>query len=183
MSQLHKRELVTSLLKAQRLSAREISKNVSVSLATVYNVKTRLARGSKLAHSKGAGRPKTLRNVIKPTLTHQVRCKPYLSLRTLANRSPFKPSHETVRRALKDLTYNKRYPVQTPMLSEKNRLYRIKWARKYKYPKNEWARTIFLDESLIKNDSPQPQSMYLKSTFGPPSPQWEYFHCVFSGKT
>ena len=59
MSQLSKRELVMSLLKAQRLSAKEISENVGVSLATVYNVKARLAGVSTLAHSKGAGRPKT----------------------------------------------------------------------------------------------------------------------------
>ena len=45
---------------------------------------------------------------------------------------------------LKDQYYTKPYPTKTPMLSEKNRIYRLRWAKKYKYPKKEWANTVFL---------------------------------------
>ena len=35
------------------------------------------------------------------------------------------------------------------MISEKNRLYRIKWAKKHAYPKKACSQTIFLDEMSI----------------------------------
>ena len=35
------------------------------------------------------------------------------------------------------------------MLSEKNRLFRIQWAKKFKYPKKQWAKTVFADEMSI----------------------------------
>ena len=149
MNQRERREVVKTLLQSGQLSPKKISKNIGISLATVYNIKGRLDTGIPLSHQKGARRPNTLRSAIKHSVIHQVRCKPYLSLRTLASRVPHKASYQTVRRVLKDQSYTKRYPVKTPMLSEKNRIYRISWAKKYKYPKKQWAQTIFLDEMSI----------------------------------
>ena len=60
-----------------------------------------------LEHRKGAGRPSKLRLSIRKSISQQIRRKPYLSLRTLANLVPGKPSHETVWRAMKDLDYTK----------------------------------------------------------------------------
>ena len=148
MSQLRKRRIVDTLLTSTNYSPKEIARRADVSLATVYNMKSRRRSHSKLEHKKGAGRPKTLRNRIKPSLCQQIRRKPYLSLRTLASQESIGASFSTVGRALRDLDYSKHSPSTIPMLSEKNRLYRIKWAKKYAYPKKAWSQTI-LDEMSI----------------------------------
>ncbi|KAI6647709.1 Tigger transposable element-derived protein 4-like [Oopsacas minuta] len=50
-------------------------------------------------------------------------------------------------RCLKKLDYSKPYPTPAPMLSEKNRLYRIQWARNN--IDNQWQHAIFADEPTI----------------------------------
>ncbi|KAI6652457.1 hypothetical protein LOD99_7471 [Oopsacas minuta] len=194
MTQYEKREIVKTLLPSGKLLPEEISVNCGISLATVYNVKRRLDEGVPLSHQKGAGRPNYLRSSIKLSILHQVRCKPYLSLRTLASRTGNQASYQTVRRVLKDQSYNKPYPVQIPMLSEKNHMYRIEWAKKYKYSKKQWAQTILLDEISIwlsrgrlrmwtksnKKGSPQQRSMSQRYTCGLHSHLWVHSHCAFS---
>ncbi|KAI6654408.1 hypothetical protein LOD99_804 [Oopsacas minuta] len=98
MTQYEKREIVKTLLQSGKLLPKEISVNCGISLATVYNVKRRLDEGVPLSHQKGAGRPNNLRSSIKLSILHRVRCKPYLSLRTLASRTGNKASYQTVRR-------------------------------------------------------------------------------------
>ncbi|KAI6649996.1 hypothetical protein LOD99_6360 [Oopsacas minuta] len=149
MAQLDKRNTIKLLLEANSHSSKEIAQIAHVSLSTVYYVKAKLAKGIDISHQKGAGRPCSLRNRIKQSISQQIRQKPYLSLRTLASRAPIPVSYQTVRRALVDSKYSKKYPTKVPMLSETNRLYRIQWAKKFKYPKKQWAKTVFADEMSI----------------------------------
>ena len=118
--------MVDALLCEGTLGKKEIAKVAQVSLATVYNVKSKVKKSLTLSHKKGGRRPKSLRNSIKPTLCQQVRRKPFLSLRNLASKSGINVSFSTVGRAMNDLIYNQRYPDETPMLSEKNRIYGLK---------------------------------------------------------
>ena len=141
--------MCSSTLCEGTLGKKELAKVAQVSLTTGYNVKPKIKKSLTLSHKKGGGRPKSLRNSIKPTLCQQVRRKPFLSLRNLASQSGINVSFSTVGRAMNDLKYNKRYTDKTPMLSEKNRIYRIKWAKKYRYPKKLWFQTIFLDEMSV----------------------------------
>ena len=149
MSQIHKRQLVKTLLGKNEISPKLIAKYAGVSLATVYNVKARVKSNTTLAHKKGGGRPKILRLSSRLSIAQNIRRKPHLSLRTIAKKLSKPISYQTVRRALMDLNYSKRLPVKVPMLSEKNRLARIKWAKKFRYPKKEWAKTVFVDEMSI----------------------------------
>ena len=55
MSLLRKRQIVDTLLTSTNYSPKEITRRADVSLATVYNVKSR----QKLEHKNGTGRPKT----------------------------------------------------------------------------------------------------------------------------
>ena len=103
-----------------------------------------------MARKIGSGRPPKLRLCIQRSLAQQIRRKPYLSLRSLANLAPGKPSHETVWRALKHLNYSKKYPSNPPLVSERNRVNRVQWARKHKYPKKLWYQTVFADEMSIR---------------------------------
>ena len=149
MAQLHKRKTIKLLLEANNHTPKEIAQIAHVTLSTVYYVKAKLAKGIDISHQKGAGRPCSLRIGIKQSISQQIRQKPYLSLRTLASRAPIPVSYQTVRRALVDSKYSKKYPTKIPMLSEKNRLYRVRWAKKFKYPKKQWAKTVFADEMSI----------------------------------
>ena len=148
MSQERKRILVKTLLGNSNLSVKEISRKIGVSIATVYRIKSRKVNNIGLKHRKGAGRPSILRKSIRRSLTQQTRRKPYLSV-VLWRILTGKPSHETVWRAMKDLDYSKSYPDKKPMVSEKNRLVRVKWAKKHKYPKKSWYKTVFIDEMSI----------------------------------
>ena len=134
---------------ASYLSVQDISNSLGVSLSTVYRVKSRSSNSAGLGRKKGSGRPPKLRLSIQRSIAQQIKCKPYLSLRTLAHLAPGTPSHETVRRALKRLDYKKKYPANPPLVSERNRTYRVQWARKFKYPKKLWYQTIFADEMSI----------------------------------
>ena len=149
MDQKQLREAIDALLKRGQLSMKEISNSLSVSLSTVYRVKSRISKGAGLGRKTGSGRPPRLSLSIKRSLAQQIKRKPYLSLRSLANLAPGRPSHETVRRTLKRLDYRKNFPSTPPLVSEKNRENRVKWARKNKYPKRLWNQTIFADEMSV----------------------------------
>ena len=69
MAQLRKRQIVDTLLTSTGYTTKEIARIAKVSLAKVYNVKSRQKISSKFQHKKGAGRPKTLGNAIKPSLS------------------------------------------------------------------------------------------------------------------
>ena len=149
MAQVKKRILIDALISSGIHSKREVAKVAGVSLATVYNVMAKKKSASSLTHRKGAGGPGCLRNSIRRIVSQQIRRTPYLSSRNLASQPGVNASFSTVCRALSDLEYSKKYPDKTPMLSEKNRLYCIVWAKKYMYPKKSWMQTIFLDEMSI----------------------------------
>ena len=145
----------------------------------------------------GAGRPRTLRNPIKKSLSAHIRVNPHMSLRSLASNVVGDVSHETVRKSLKDMSYTKPYPTLAPMLSEIHKINRVKWAKKYKYPAKDWPKRYLLmkcrygclggglecgvregkKESVLQRNIPQ------KSTFGRHFHLWEYFHSVSLGKT
>ena len=111
-SQLGKRETVHHLLSLSKLRYVEISKKVGVSLATVYNICTKISNVSSFRHKTGgAGRPRTLRNSIKRSLAAHIRHNPHMSLRSLASNLVGDVSHETVRMSLKDRSYTKPYPT------------------------------------------------------------------------
>ena len=139
-----KRILVKTLLDNSNLSVKEISRKIGESIATVYRIKSRKVNHIGLKHHKGAGGPSILRKSIRRSLTQQTRRKNYLSVRTLAHLVPGKPSHETVWRAMKDLDYSKSYPDKKPLVNEKNRLVRVKWARSTSTPKNPGTKQFSL---------------------------------------
>ena len=196
-SQLGKRETVHHLLSLSKLSYVEISKKVGVSLAAVYNIPTKISSHSSLRYKPGAGRPRTLRNSIKKSLTTHIRHNPHISLRFLASNLVGDVSHETVRMSLKGMSYTKPYPTLAPILSEIHKISRVKWVKKYKYPAKDWSKTIFVDEMSIwlsrerkecglregkKNLSYNetfPKNQRLSGLFH----LWEYFHSVSLRKT
>ena len=147
MSQESKRRQIQLLLNGKRHSPKEISSMVGVSIATVYNLISRLKSETSLVHKSGAGRPGKLLPKIKHYVARTVNLNPAISIRNLAANSPVIVGRDTVSRCLRKLDYSKPYPKPTPLLSEKNRLYRIQWARNN--IDNQWQHAVFADEASI----------------------------------
>ena len=149
MAQRIKRDLVRTLLETNKLSPKEISEEASVSLATVYNVKNKLKAGDSLEHAKGGGRPGDKQHQIARSVAQYIKQDDARSVREIAseinNKGGLSVSKDTVHRCLRRMDYSKPKPYTVPMLSNKNRLKRLDWAKKNK--RRMWSRAIFADEA------------------------------------
>ena len=81
MTQTEKRARIRVLLDAKKHTPREISDLIGVSLATVYNVKSRIQANISMKHRKGGGRPSKLAPLLRNSIAQQIRRTPYISLR------------------------------------------------------------------------------------------------------
>ena len=183
------------LLEGKKHTPKEISNLIGVSLATVYNVKSRIQANISIKHLKGGGRPSKLAPIIRNSIAQQIRRTPSISLRALASKCPVEVSKNTVARCLEKLNYTKPYPTPVPMLSERNRLKRVEWA--YANIRNFWQDAIFSDEASIwinrgrvrmwtKNGNirtaptvKHTQKIHIWAGF----PQLVHFHFVFYGES
>ena len=108
-------------LNTKKHPPKEISKILSISLATVYRVIKRIESEISSCHQKGAGRPSKITNQVKASLVQQIRRKPAsISQRQLACNAPINISKSTVGNCLRSLKYEKHFPQHVPMLSEKS---------------------------------------------------------------
>ena len=114
---------------------------------TVYNIISKLSREISLEQKPGGGRPPKLIQKIKKFVVKSVSVNPATSIRTFTKTCPINVSPDTVSRCLDQLNYSKPYPTNIPMLSEKNRLYRIEWANNN--ITNDWQHAIFADEASL----------------------------------
>ena len=136
MAQRIKRDLVRTLLETNKLSPKEISEEASVSLATVYNVKNKLKAGDSLERAKGGGRPGDKQHQIARSFAQYIKQDYARSVREIASeinsKGGLSVSKDTVHRCLRRMDYSKPKPYTVPMLSNKNRLKRLDWAKKNK---------------------------------------------------
>ena len=122
MSQESKRRQIQLLLEGKKHSPKEISSIVGVSIATVYNLISRMKSGTSLVHKNGAGRPGRLISKIKKYVARTVNLNPSISIRNLTANCPVEIGRDTMNRCLRKLKYSKPYPTPVPLLSENNRL-------------------------------------------------------------
>ncbi|KAI6647801.1 hypothetical protein LOD99_8516 [Oopsacas minuta] len=102
-----------------------------------------------LKQKRGDGRPNLLGNSIKYAATQFIKLDPETSVCKLTTRiaktKKLTVSKSTVHLTLQKLKYPKPFPVQIPLLSENNRLFRIEWAQKDKF--KLWCRAMFADDA------------------------------------
>ena len=150
MSQQQAREQIRILHQVVKHNPKKISTILGVSLATVYNTIRKIKTGQTLKHKKGGGRKAIKSIAIMKSIRQQVRRSfGAITLDELnynvSQRTGVACSKMTVRRTLKKMKYRKEFPRQTFMLSEKNRLKRIEWARNNEH--RDWRNVIFCDEA------------------------------------
>ena len=149
MSQEETRKKIEIFLNGGRHTPTEISRMLDINRTTVYRVKKRLADGTTLKHKRGGGRPGKVSAAIKQSAVHIIKNDPEISLRKIAvkisDRKCMNISKSTIHLTLRKLRYSKPFPSLTPLLSEKNRHFRIAWARKN--INKFWCRAVFADEA------------------------------------
>ena len=92
---------------------------MGVSIATVYNLISRMKSGTSLVHKNGAGRPGRLIPKVKKYVARTVNLNPSISIRNLTANCPVEVGRDTMNRCLRKLKYSKPYPTPVPLLSEK----------------------------------------------------------------
>ena len=136
-----------SLSEGKKHSPKEVSRIVVVSVSTVYTLISKLKHNWFYNRKIGSERPPKTLPLIANSVAQQIRRKPWISLRAIAQKCPVKTSKNTVARCLKKLDYTKPYSISVPLLSETNRLKRIHWAQEH--VDKDWQHAIFADEASI----------------------------------
>ena len=112
-------------------------------------MKNKLKAGDSLEHAKGGDRPGDKQHRIARSVAQYIKQDDARSVREIAseinNKGGLSVSKDTVHRCLRRMDYSKPKPYTVPMLSNKNRLKRLDWAKKNK--RKMGSRAIFADEA------------------------------------
>lgn len=99
-----------------------------------------------------SGRPTLINEISKRSIVRKVKENPKISAPKIANELQrelsISVSDETIRNVLRKNGYHGRVPRRKPLISEKNRIKRIQFAREHKDKDNSyWNQVMFTDES------------------------------------
>jgi transposase len=139
-----------------------ISKKLKIPKTTVYDTIKRHMNSENVKSAPRSGRPKALneddQKKLKDIVINNNRNSAELIQREFTIESGKKVSTKTIRKNLHELKIYSRIAAVKPLLSEKQRLRRLKWCnqRKHWTIKN-WKTVIWSDESrftIFKNDGP-----------------------------
>ncbi|CAD6197481.1 unnamed protein product [Caenorhabditis auriculariae] len=103
-------------------------------------------------NSQRTGRPRVTdrnddRNILKTSRTNPRLTAPAIRREVFLN-SPSPPSVSTVKRRLNAAGITGRRPVKKPLISEKNRAARVKWAKEHlNWTRRDWNKILWSDES------------------------------------
>ncbi|CAD6197621.1 unnamed protein product [Caenorhabditis auriculariae] len=103
-------------------------------------------------NSQCTGRPRVTdrnddRNILKTSRTNPRLTAPAIRREVFLN-SPSPPSVSTVKRRLNAAGIMGRRPVKKPLISEKNRAARVKWAKEHlNWTRQDWNKILWSDES------------------------------------
>jgi len=132
-------------------SARGIQQKTGLPRSTVYYNISKIRKYGDVVHLKRSGRPLKINSLNSIALGQYIRRNPSISSRSLAKRLKKKGTdvvHGTVCNHLKRLGYKKNVAKATPMLTEKQKKNRIKWA--HEHLGDNWDRTVFSDETCFQ---------------------------------
>ncbi|CAK9821629.1 Transposable element Tcb1 transposase [Anthophora retusa] len=133
-------------------SYREIGNIVNKSFTTVRNIIKTLVNEGRIENKTGRGRKKLLNSRGERFVVRKVKEDPKISApkinTLLRNFSDKTVSNETVRRVLRENSYNGRVARKKPYVNAINRRKRLEFAKKYISESTEfWRNVIFCDES------------------------------------
>ncbi|CAD6196665.1 unnamed protein product [Caenorhabditis auriculariae] len=109
-------------------------------------------------NSQRTGRPRVTdrnddRNILKTSRTNPRLTAPAIRREVFLN-SPSPPSVSTVKRRLNAAGIMGRRPVKKPLISEKNRVARVKWAKEHlNWTRQDWNKILSSDETVLHHVS------------------------------
>lgn len=132
-------------------SPRELYLKTGIPLRTIkYNIK-KLKETGNVERRKGGGRPKKITSRASKAIGQYVRRDPSISSRKIAiklTEIDTYVSYRTVSRHLGYLGYKNDLPLATPMLTDKHKENRVKWAQAHL--SDNWKKTFFSDETCFQ---------------------------------
>lgn len=133
-------------------SNRDIASEFHIDQRTVGRIYARFQKTQNVIRKPGSGRPRKSSERQERAITHQIKCNPK---RTAMEAKRYSAEHLrhlvsvwTVRRILRRAKLFARRPAHKPLISKKNRIARIQFARKYgHWNSDDWAKVVWSDES------------------------------------
>lgn len=126
-------------------SQRSVAATLGIPLSTVNNIVFQFSHHGKVSVEARSGRPKPSNRLLR-SIKRSVECNHRITAAQVAESSAV--SVATARRHLKKLGYNGRAARRKPLLSAKNVVNRLSWAREMRCKSlNFWEHVIFSDES------------------------------------
>jgi len=147
---INQREIISNLWKNGVHDAPTLAEKSGVPLSTAYKYVAQLKKNHELKPISRLGRPTILTSQDRCVLGRIITNDKYLTCGEIATKLSSKVdiSARTVNRELNKLGYHSKHPKTVPLLSEKNRLARVEWAKKH-YKQN-WKIVIFSDETTFQ---------------------------------
>lgn len=141
-------------------SMSEISKKLKISKGVVYNTIKRYKNCDSVKSAPRSGRPKTLNEDDQKTLEEIVNQNNRNSSDQIREKFSVATDKEvstrTIRRSLHELGIHSRIAAVKPLLSQKQRIDRLRWCkRKRNWSVSDWKTVIWSDESrftIFRND-------------------------------
>ena len=137
------------------LSYREVARRLKVSYNGVFTTVKRYGETCNLADRKRNGRPRCTKTsddrlIVLMSKMNRKLTAPEIRAK-LTSSANVTVSSSTVKRRLREKGLNGRIAVRKPLLTEKNRLKRLAWARTYKnFTPKQWGRVLWSDESKFQ---------------------------------
>jgi transposase len=151
------------MLKNEGMSSAKIARMIGRSATAVKNCLTRLKSTGSTNYFKRehSGRKSIIDNRFERRIIREIKADSSMRRMTknllateISHRTQVPMSARTLMRAFKRKKIKSYIARRKPMISEKNRIKRLKWARTYKnWTKKDWRRVLWTDESTISTDS------------------------------
>ena len=119
MSQESKRNHIKTLVEGKKHTPKEIISIVGVSIATVYNVISKIKSQTTLIHKVGASRPALLIPKVQKFVAKVISQTPSISIHGLVTKCQVNVGRYTMHRCLKTLKYSKPYPKAVPLYQKR----------------------------------------------------------------
>lgn len=143
-----------AVIRAKKMgrSNRNIALEFNINQSTVGRIYQRFMKEKRVIRKSGSGRPRKFNDRQERSLIRFIKSNPQKTAVDAKQNASGNVNHSfsvwTVRRILRRAKLFARRPAHKPLISKKNRLARIQFAKKYgHWTSNDWAKVLWSDES------------------------------------
>lgn len=138
------------------LSQKDISVQLTINKSVICRIIKRYRERGSVNTAPRSGRPRKITQKNENRILRLIKSDPFMSASTIINELNLEVSSRTVQRQLVKNRLLTRRPAKKPLLSKKNRMARLAFARKHiNWDVKKWKTVLFSDESkfnLVDSD-------------------------------